>query len=82
VPSLPDAGKPERAMSDAVGCPLPNIAERGARRRRNGGIAWAIIGAIAAVVLVARHLPATALLVLAFPFALAALGFLQARERT
>lgn len=62
-------------------CP-PNIADRGAIRRRRGGILWYIIGAVAAAVLLARGAAPTTLLFLAIPFSLGALGLMQARERT
>lgn len=65
----------------STSCP-PNIAERGARRRSRGGIAWLIIGAAAAIVLIARGAAPATLLFLAIPFSLGALGVGQARART
>lgn len=62
-------------------CP-PNIAERGATRRRRGGITWLILGVIVAAVLLARGATPAVLLTLAIPFSLGALGVMQARERT
>ena len=61
---------------------IANIGERGARRRRRGGMVWLAIGAIAWVVLLVRHAPASWSLLLVVPFTLAAVGWLQAHEKT
>ena len=59
-----------------------NIGARGCRRRRAGGVAWAIAAVVAAGVLLAIHASRTTFLLLALPIAFAAFGFLQAREQT
>jgi hypothetical protein len=61
---------------------VDNIGERGARRRRRGGWIWAAVAVLVAIVLMTTHAPRSSRLVLAVPVALAALGFLQAREKT
>lgn len=61
---------------------IANIGERGARRRALGGIVWLAAGAVAAVALVATHAPRPYRLALVVPFTLAAMGWLQAREKT
>jgi hypothetical protein len=65
-------------MSDQV----ENIESRGIRHRRNGGIAVFIVGVVAAALLVIFHAPRLWRLTLIIPFALGAIGYLQARERT
>lgn len=59
-----------------------NIVDRGVDRRRRLGIAWLIIGVIAALVLFATHAARESRLLLIIPFTISANGFLQARERT
>ena len=61
---------------------IENIGERGARRRRRGGFVWLAIGIVAWVTLLVRHVPANWAFLLVVPFTLAAVGFLQAREKT
>jgi hypothetical protein len=61
---------------------VANIGERGARRRRRGGIAWLALSAVAFAALLAAGTPRWYRLVLVLPLALAATGFLQAREKT
>jgi hypothetical protein len=61
---------------------VANIGPRGVRRRRIGGVVWLVIGVAAAGWMVARVVPGAAYVLLAIPFTMAALGFLQARERT
>lgn len=62
--------------------PSRNIGERGARRRARGGVVWAALGVVLAVVLLVTGAPLAARWLIAVPFALAAIGFLQAHERT
>ena len=59
-----------------------NIGARGARRRARGGVAWLAVGVIAAAGLIGFDAPRAMRWVLAAPFTLSAIGFLQARERT
>ncbi len=59
-----------------------NIGERGAKRRRKGGIFWLVVALAASAWLVARPGPLVAYVALAVAYGLAAIGFLQARERT
>jgi hypothetical protein len=61
---------------------IENIVERGARQRRRGGMVWLVIAAAGAIALVALREPRSWRLALTLPFFLAAIGFLQARERT
>ena len=61
---------------------IPNIGTRGARRRRRGGIVWLIVAAVAFVALVGICAPREARLLLAIPLGLAAIGFLQVRQKT
>jgi hypothetical protein len=61
---------------------VENIVDRGARRRRAGGVVWLVVAITAAAVLVWLREPRWWRLTLALPFGLAALGFIQARERT
>jgi hypothetical protein len=59
--------------------PVVNITERGARRRRLGGVIWLAVALLANVAMVAvgaRHAYRLALFV---PFGLSAIGFFQAR---
>lgn len=59
-----------------------NIGERGARRRKFSGYAWAMAAIGSLITLAAVHAPRWATLLLALPIALASVGFLQAREKT
>ena len=61
---------------------IPNIGTRGAGRRRRGGIVWLIVAAVASVALVGIGAPREARLLLAIPLGIAAIGFLQARQKT
>ena len=61
---------------------MPNIGARGIRQRRLTGIVWLVLGIAALVALVLTHAPRGVRLWLAIPFALAALGLLQARAKT
>ncbi|HEY9228607.1 MAG TPA: hypothetical protein VIP11_18275 [Gemmatimonadaceae bacterium] len=61
---------------------IENIGDRGARRRRAGGVAWLLIGLVGAVLLIASGAPRVWRLPLVLAFALSANGFLQAREKT
>jgi hypothetical protein len=62
--------------------PIENIGARGIRRRRRTGVAWLVIGAVAAAVMLARGVPSVLMLLLVVPFTLGPLGLLQAREKT
>ena len=61
---------------------IANITQRGADRRRLGGYVWLAIGIVAAVALVLMHAPRPTRAALVIPFGLAAMGLLQAREKT
>lgn len=61
---------------------VENIEARGIRRRRTGGIALFVVGAVAAALLVVFRAPYVWRLALVIPFTAGAIGFLQARERT
>lgn len=61
---------------------VENIGPRGARRRLIGGAVWLVAGIVAAGWMLARGTGGARYLLLAGPFTLAALGWLQARERT
>jgi hypothetical protein len=67
---------------EASDVPVGNIGARGCARRRAGGWFWVVVALIALVWMIAAHASRGMLLVLALPIALAALGFLQAREQT
>ena len=68
-------------MPNELGC-IPNIGERGRRRRRIGGAVFLMIGVAAAIVMAILRAPPASAAVLFIPFTLAALGYFQARERT
>jgi hypothetical protein len=61
---------------------IDNIGEPGARRRRRGGLVWVAITGIVAILIITTNAPKPTRLLLAIPVGLAALGFLQAREKT
>ena len=61
---------------------VSNIGDRGARRRRASGVVWLIVAIALFVVLLLAGAPRWARLAIAIPVGLAAIGFLQARERT
>jgi len=61
---------------------VDNIGARGADRRRRGGWVWAAITVVVIIALIATHAPRTSRLLIAIPVGLAAVGFLQAREKT
>jgi hypothetical protein len=61
---------------------ISNISATGIRRRRNMGIAWAIVAIVGAVAAIATDAPQSWRVILALPIALAAVGLLQAYERT
>lgn len=67
---------------EAAEARVGNIGERGCRRRRIGGWVWAVVAAVMLGWLIMSHSPRAMLLTLAVPIALAAVGFLQAREQT
>jgi hypothetical protein len=61
---------------------VSNIGDRGARRRRASGVVWLIVAVALVLVLLRIGAPRWARLAIAIPVGLAAIGFLQARERT
>jgi hypothetical protein len=61
---------------------VDNIGELGARRRRRGGLVWVAVAGIGVVLLIVTNAPRPMRLLLAIPIGLAAVGFLQAREKT
>ena len=61
---------------------VPNIGAKGTTRRRRNGYVWLVLGIIAAIALIISGAPRAARLTLIIPFGLAALGLLQAREKT
>ena len=61
---------------------IENIGHRGIHRRRMGGIVWLVVSLVAAALLIAFGAPRAWRLTLVIPFALAAIGLLQAREKT
>lgn len=61
---------------------VENIGPRGARRRLIGGVVWLAIGIAVAGWMLVRRVTGGGYALLAVPFMLAALGWLQARERT
>jgi hypothetical protein len=67
---------------EATEVPVGNIGARGCQRRRLGGWVWTVIAIITLVSFGEAHVSRGWVLVLAIPIALAALGFLQAREQT
>jgi hypothetical protein len=67
---------------EATELPVGNIGPRGCRRRRTGGWIWAAVAVVALAWMLFAHVSHGMLILLALPIALAALGFLQAREQT
>ncbi|MDB4907901.1 MAG: hypothetical protein JWO05_2685 [Gemmatimonadetes bacterium] len=61
---------------------VPNLGERGVRRRMASGFVWSIVTLAAISYLSITHKPAPWFAVTGLSAALAAAGFLQARERT
>jgi hypothetical protein len=61
---------------------VENIGEQGAQRRRTSGLVWLALSGVAIVLLVVTHAPRPTRLLLAVPVGLAAIGLLQAREKT
>jgi hypothetical protein len=47
-----------------------------------GGVVWLAAGVVAWIVMLVKHAPASWSFVLVVPFTLAAVGWLQAREKT
>lgn len=69
-------------MAEVADMRMGNIGERGCRRRRLGGYLWSIVALVALGWMLASRSPRALLFVLVVPIALAAVGFLQAREQT
>ena len=69
------------ARPNDVGC-IPNIGQRGRRRRQMGGAVFLVVGIVAAIAMATLHEPPSSAFILFVPFTLAALGYFQARERT
>jgi hypothetical protein len=61
---------------------VANIGEGGATRRRHNGYAWVAIAAVAYTALLVLHAPRWSRLLLVLPIGAAAIGLLQAREKT
>ena len=61
---------------------IANICESGERRRRMGGVIWLVVSAIAFAALLLTGAPRWTRALLFIPFALSAVGFLQARAKT
>ena len=61
---------------------VTNLADRGVQQRRTLGIIWLVISLMAVGSLIVFGAPRVWRLALAVPFALAAVGFIQAQERT
>ena len=61
---------------------VENIGPRGARRRLIGGAVWLVVAVAGSAWAIAERAPAAAYVALAIPYFLAAVGWLQARERT
>jgi hypothetical protein len=61
---------------------VENIGARGALRRRRSGVVWAVLAVAGLVALLVSDAPRWTHLMIAIPAGLAAIGFLQARERT
>jgi hypothetical protein len=61
---------------------VENIGVRGAIRRRRSGVVWAALAVAGLIALLVTDAPRWTRLMIAIPVGLAAVGFLQARERT
>ena len=61
---------------------VENIGVRGALRRRRSGVVWAVLAVAGLIALLVGAAPRWTRLMIAIPAGLAAIGFLQARERT
>lgn len=61
---------------------VENIGARGALRRRHSGVVWAVLAVAGLIALLVGDAPRWTRLMIAIPAGLAAIGFLQARERT
>ncbi|HEY7393846.1 MAG TPA: hypothetical protein VH559_03345 [Gemmatimonadaceae bacterium] len=61
---------------------VTNLADRGVRQRRTMGITWLVISLIATGSLIVFNAPRVWRLALVVPFALTAVGLIQAQERT
>ncbi len=73
--------RPIRAVEAGEAC-VPNIGERGRRRRRRNGIMWFVMGtAVAAWAAATRAEPSVLAPVFVF-YALACVGWFQAKEKT
>lgn len=61
---------------------VENIGARGAVRRRRSGVVWAVLTVAGLIALLVAGAPRWTRLMIAIPAGFAAVGFLQARERT
>jgi hypothetical protein len=61
---------------------VENIGARGAIRRRRSGVFWTVLAVAELTGLLVAGAPRWTRLTIAIPAGLAAVGFLQARERT
>ena len=61
---------------------VANLTARGQRRRLIGGVIWLAVATIVTVALNITHASGWWYALLVIPFAAAALGYFQARERT
>ena len=61
---------------------VANIGVSGATRRRRNGYVWLVAAIVASVALIASNAERSWRVLLVIPFGLAAIGLLQAREKT
>jgi hypothetical protein len=61
---------------------IPNIAERGRRRRLRGGLVWLLVAMALTVAAIQVAASAAAFALLFLVYFRAALGYFQAREKT
>ena len=61
---------------------VANIGDRGARRRRMSGVVWLLVTIGLLIALLVFGASRWTRLAIALPAGMAAIGFLQARERT
>jgi len=61
---------------------IANIGARGQRRRRLGGLFWLLIALASSAWFLVHDVPLLWYLALVVPFTLAAIGELQARQKT